>query len=153
MFLNTTGTCPHEHRGMRVQVVTICTGVSFCTEYLGVRCGLHTSLLDPSPDGGRDRSEYARSYKHTRLKYGSHMKGLTTPSPTITPHPNLQELNKKSKLLKKDGYKAQGTRQTFVTCRHIEHCSLLCRRLTISKQHVIKELLEIAQTKLKSVRK
>jgi hypothetical protein len=36
------------------------------------------------------------------------MKGLTTPSPTITPHPNLKELHKKSKLLKKDGYKAQG---------------------------------------------
>ena len=108
MFLHTASSFPHENRGVRAKVITFGIDVSFCTEYLGVRCGLHTSLLDPCPDGGRDSSEYARSYKHTRLKYGSHMKGLTTPSPTITPHPNLKELDKKSKLLKKDGSKAQG---------------------------------------------
>jgi hypothetical protein len=36
------------------------------------------------------------------------MKGLTTPSPTITPHPNLKELNKKLRFFKKDSYKVQG---------------------------------------------
>jgi hypothetical protein len=80
------------------------------------------------------------------------MKGLTTPSPTITPHPNFKELNKKSKLLKKDGYKAQG--KPFVACRHTKHCSLLSNRLTINKQNVIEAFLGIAQTKLEiTVRK
>jgi len=39
-------------------------------------------------------------HTNTRLKYGSRMKGLNTPSPTITPHPNLKELNKKIKVVK-----------------------------------------------------
>jgi hypothetical protein len=77
-------------------------------EHCAVGCDMQTSLLSPGPDGRSDRSEHARPYKHTRLKYGSHMKGLTTPSPTITPHPNLKELNKKLRLLKKDSYKVQG---------------------------------------------
>jgi hypothetical protein len=46
-------------------------------------------------------------HTNTRLKYGSHMKGLATPSPTVTPHPNLEELNKKLRLLLEDSSKAQ----------------------------------------------
>jgi hypothetical protein len=57
--------------------------------------------------GETEASTHVHTNTHA-FKYGSNMKGLTTPSPNIAPHPNFKELNKKSQLLKKDGYKAQG---------------------------------------------
>ena len=87
-------------------------------------CGLHTLVYSTLVQtvGETEASTHVHTNTHA-FKHGSHMKGLTTPSPTITPHPNFKELNKKSKLLKKDGYKAQS--KPFVACRHTKHRSLL----------------------------